>query len=127
MGYAIPAAMTARLVWPDRPAVAFVGDGGLAMYLGELGTIRRLMLDLTVVVLVDGSLELIRRSQLRQGVAVEGTLFPTPDFPAIARAFGGHGYDAHDVDQLDRALQSVTTSPGLHLIAAHIDGGDYRL
>ena len=127
MGYAIPAAMTARLVWPDRPAVAFVGDGGLAMYLGELGTIQRLGLDLTVVVFVDGSLELIRRSQLRQRVAIEGTLFSSPDLPSIARAFGASGYDVHDVDQLDHALRSAITSSGLHLIAAHIDGNDYRL
>jgi acetolactate synthase I/II/III large subunit len=127
MGYAIPTAMAARLVGPDRPTVALVGDGGLAMYLGELGTIQRLGLDLTIVVFVDGSLELIRRSQLRQGVAIEGTLFAPPDFPAIARAFGGTGHDVHDVDQLDGALRTATTSPGLHLIAAHIDGSDYRL
>jgi thiamine pyrophosphate-dependent acetolactate synthase large subunit-like protein len=104
-----------------------VGDGGLAMYLGELGTIQRLGLDLTIVVFVDGSLELIRRSQLRQGVAVEGTLFAAPDFPAIARAFGATAYDVHDAGELDAALENATTSSGLHLIAAHIDGSDYRL
>ncbi len=127
MGYGIPAAVAARIVWPERPTVAFIGDGGLAMYLGELGTIQRLGLDLTVVVFVDGSLELIRRSQVRQRVAIEGTLFSNPNLPAIASAFGANGYSVHDVSELDGALKSATNSGGLHLIAAHVDGSDYRL
>ncbi|MHB8620617.1 MAG: thiamine pyrophosphate-binding protein, partial [Chloroflexota bacterium] len=127
MGYGLPTAATACLVWPDRPAVVFVGDGGLGMYLGELETIRRLGLDLLVVVMADGSLELIRRSQMRREVSLEGTSFTNPDFVQVARAFGGQGYEVQSLSDLKRAVNSAARSKGLRLIAARIDGGDYRV
>src|SRR5262249_15753281 len=88
MGYSIPVATAARLVAPDRPAVSFVGDGGLGMYLGELETVARLGIDLLVVTFVDGTLELIRRSQTRRRVAYVGTSFGALDVDALGRAFG---------------------------------------
>src|SRR5579883_465629 len=59
MGAGLPGALAARLWWPERPAVAIIGDGGFGMYLGELETAVRLGVALPVVVLVDGSLSLI--------------------------------------------------------------------
>ena len=88
MGYSVPLAAAARLVRADRAAVSFVGDGGLAMYLGELETLARLGLDLLVVVLADGTLELIRRAQTRRKVPYVGTSFGNPDFNALGNAFG---------------------------------------
>jgi len=127
MGYGLPVAASARLVHPDRPVVAFVGDGGLTMYLGELETLRRLGLDLTIVVFVDGSLELIRRSQRRQRVEEVGTAFDKPDYLAIARAFGLRGYQVETEREMRRAAARAAAEPGIHLIAANIDGADYRL
>ena len=107
MGYSVPLATAARMVPPEAPAVSFVGDGGLSMYLGELETLARLQLDVIVVVLVDGSLELIRRAQQRRGVAAVGTSFGNPDFEALGRAFGISTYRACSPADLDAVLPAI--------------------
>jgi acetolactate synthase-1/2/3 large subunit len=127
MGYGLPVAAVARLVDPQRPAVALIGDGGIGMYLGELETLRRLGLDLTILVFADGSLELIRRSQVRQQVSTDGTAFENPDFSVIARAFGLRGHVVDTTAQMERAAIKAATQPGIHLIAALISAEDYRL
>jgi acetolactate synthase-1/2/3 large subunit len=126
MGYSVPVGVAARLVAPDRPAVSFVGDGGLGMYLGELETLVRLGLDLLIVVLVDGTLELIRRAQARRGVPYAGTSFGNPDFAAVGRAFGIATFEADSSAELERVLPDVVAGHGVRLLAARIDGNDYR-
>lgn len=91
MGCAVPLAAGYKLQAPDLPVCAFVGDAGLEMMLGDMATIRDLGLPLIICVLVDGSLALIemkQRATQRPNRAVD---FGGTDFPAIARAFGGHG------------------------------------
>lgn len=126
MGYGLPVAAVARLIDPDRPAVAMIGDGGIGMYLGELETLRRLELDMTVVVFADGSLEMIRRSQMRMQVSTNGTAFENPDFAAIARAFGLQDHIVETPAEMKRAAQRAASEPGIHLIAAHVSRDDYR-
>ncbi len=53
MGYALPAAIAAALARPGRRVVCFTGDGGLGMCIGELETLRRLGLPVTIVVFND--------------------------------------------------------------------------
>jgi acetolactate synthase-1/2/3 large subunit len=107
MGYSLPTAATMKLLNPQRQVVAFVGDGGLAMYLGELETLTRLSVGLLIVVLVDNSLELIRRSQERRGYAEIGTTFTNPDFGLLARSFGLAYYHVASVDECRRAAEEV--------------------
>ena len=126
MGYSVPLAAAARLVQPETLAVSFVGDGGLSMYLGELETFVRLGLDLLIVVLVDGTLELIRRAQVRRHVPFEGTSFGNPDFEALGRAFGVSTFRAGSVAEVDRLLPAIMATRGVRLLAAEIDGDDYR-
>ena len=127
MGYAVPVAAAIRLAEPARPIVAFVGDGGLTMYLGELETIVRLGLDLLVVVFADASLELIRLSQVEAGVPEVGTTFADPDWAALGRAFG---IAVHEVDSpvgLTDAVTRAVAAKGVRLLVAHVDRGAYRL
>lgn len=63
MGFALPAALSAKLCHPELPVVAIMGDGGFLMTCGELATAKRLNLSIVFVVLVDGSLVLIRMKQ----------------------------------------------------------------
>ena len=126
MGYAIPVAAAVRLHDSSRPVVAFVGDGGLSMYLGELETLVRLGLDLLVVVFADQSLELIRRAQLRREVPVGGVSFANPDFAALSRAYGIESAEVETSRELDRVLPHLIASPGVRLLAVDIDGDDYR-
>jgi acetolactate synthase-1/2/3 large subunit len=126
MGYSVPLAAAATMIRPRRPVVSFVGDGGLSMYLGELETLARLKLDLLMVVFADGRLELIRRAQARRKVPYAGTSFGNPDFEALGRAFGIATYRANSVAELDSVLPRVTAATGVRLLAAEIDGDDYR-
>ena len=68
MGYAVPGALAARLAWPDRPVVAFTGDGGLLMAVAELQTAKRENLPIIVLVFDDQEIGLIRVKQEIKGI-----------------------------------------------------------
>ena len=126
MGYSIPVATAARLVYPDRQVVAFVGDGGLGMYLGELETLVRACVDVLIVTFVDGSLELIRRAQLQRSVPTDGVSFGNPDYVALGRALGFQAKEVSTRREVQRALPELMASRGPRLLAVHIDGASYR-
>lgn len=127
MGYSIPTASAVRLLRPEQDVVAFVGDGGLGMYLGELETLVRIGIDLLVVVLVDNSLEMIRRVQLRREVPTDGTSILNPDFDALGRAFGIAATEVDNAEELARAVRELVPATGIRILAAHIDKQGYRL
>ena len=108
MGYGLPAAIAAALVHRDRPAVALVGDGGLAMTMAELETAVRERARVIVVVFDNQRYGTIRMWQERrgtgQGVATE--LGPV-DFAAIARACGARGVTVEREDELEPALRQA--------------------
>lgn len=126
MGYSIPTALAACLDDPTRRVVAFVGDGGLGMYLGELETLVRAGVRMTIVVFADRSLELIRRAELRRDVTTGSTTFANPDFTAVGRAFGVDAVEVDTLEDLERALGRADRADGISLIATTIDGADYR-
>ncbi|MEW5423174.1 thiamine pyrophosphate-binding protein [Amorphus sp. 3PC139-8] len=125
MGCAVPLAAGYKLAHPNAPVVAFVGDAGLEMNLGELATIRDLGLALTIVVLVDESLALIelkQRAQQRPSVGVE---FGGTDFPAVAEALGGVGRWVDDAETLASQLDEALGRDGFTILAARIDRRAY--
>jgi len=125
MGCAVPVAAGYKLQHPNAPVVAFVGDAGLEMALGELATIRDLGLGLVIVVLVDESLALIelkQRGQQRPSVGVE---FGATDFPAVARALGGHGVWIDDAETLAVELDAALGRDTFTVLAARIDRRAY--
>lgn len=63
MGYALPAAIGAKMARPDVPVVCFIGDGGMGMVVSELETAARLGLPVVVVVLADEAMSLIHLSK----------------------------------------------------------------
>ena len=88
MGFGIGAAIGAKLAAPDRPVVALVGDGGLAMSGLELLTAVREKLDLAVIVFADGAYGAIRNQQLSAYGRESGTLLPELDCETLAAAIG---------------------------------------
>ena len=94
MGYALPAAIAARLARPQAPALAFAGDGGFAMTMSELETAVRLKLTgLVVLVFNNNNFGTIRRHQNREFPGrVVGTGLGKIDFSAIAKAMGAEGF-----------------------------------
>ena len=88
MGFGLPAAIGARLSSPDRPVVAVVGDGGLAMSGLEILTAAREGIRLTVIVFADGKLNRIRLDQMARYGRTAGVDLLNPDFGALAEATG---------------------------------------
>ena len=125
MGCAVPLAIGRKLAEPNRPVVAFVGDAGLEMFLGELATIRDLKLAIPIVVFVDRSLALIELKQRGLQLPNLAVDFGATDFPALARALGGHGSWCDDRGALNEALAQALDRDSFTLIAARIERKSY--
>ena len=125
MGCALPLAMGAKLADPSRPVVAFTGDAGLEMILGELATLRDLRLPVVTVVFVDASLALIEMKQRASGMDNLGVDFGKTDFAAVACALGGNGVDVDNRSDLASAVSDGLTAGTFTVIAAHIDRTAY--
>ena len=92
MGIALPGAIAAKLLFPDRKVVAFAGDGGFLMNVQELETAKRLGTAVVSVVLVDDRLGVIEANERRLFGRTFGTEFGNPGFVELARAFGIAGF-----------------------------------
>src|SRR3546814_5370829 len=96
MGFALPAAITAALVEPQRPCVCFSGDGGLAMVQSELSLGAELNTAPLVVVFCDDSLNRIELKQMRRQYPAEGTRMMPVDVAKVAEAMGCHAPSVED-------------------------------
>jgi acetolactate synthase-1/2/3 large subunit len=127
MGYSVPAALSAKLLEPDRPVVAFTGDGGFAMIEAELGTAVDRQLPIIVLVFNDGSLDRILRKQVVQGYPPFGSTFGNPEFVKLSQAHGAVGYSVRTVDELQRSLAAALTAQGPIVIDAQINPDEYAI
>jgi acetolactate synthase-1/2/3 large subunit len=105
MGIALPGAIAAKLVHPDRRVVAFTGDAGFMMNVQELETAKRLGVAIVVVVLVDGHLGAIEVNERRLYGRTFATEFGNPDFARLAESFGIAGYSVQDESELKTTLR----------------------
>ena len=120
MGIALPGAIAAKLVHPDRKVVAFTGDGGFLMNVQELETAKRLGAAI-VVVLVDERLGVIEVNEKRQFKRTFGTEFGNPDFVKLAEAFGIAGYAVESSKDLLPTLRHALDLSGPALVAVPWD------
>jgi len=109
MGYGLPAAIAAQLVYPERAVLAVVGDGGMLMMLHDLVLIRELELPIIIVVLTDSSLSLIRVGMERRGFPAYGVDFRPPDFAGLANRFGICGEKATTIAEAKTAVERALT------------------
>jgi acetolactate synthase-1/2/3 large subunit len=122
MGYSLPAAIGAALARPAVRVYCFVGDGGLQMCLGELETLGRLGLDVTVVVFNDRTLSLIKAKQRAIGHGGAGAVqYADTDFAAVARGMGVPGHRIDDDAALSAALAQPLDGPALFDVRVHAD------
>jgi len=112
MANALPQAIGVQAACPDRQVVALSGDGGLAMLMGELLTLRQHRLPVKVVVLNNGALSFVELEMKADGIVNFGTDLDNPDFAEVARAVGLHGERVDHPDQLDDALRAAFAHPG---------------
>lgn len=125
MGCAVPLAIGRKLAEPERPVVAFVGDAGLEMGLGELATARDLGISLPIVVFVDEQLGLIELKQRGSQMKSLGVEFAATDFTAVAEAMGGAGAPVRDRAGLNAELTAAFARKGFTIISALIGRNAY--
>jgi acetolactate synthase I/II/III large subunit len=126
MGYAVPAAIGAALARPGRRVVCFVGDGGLGMTIGELETVHRLGLPVTVVVFNDSRLSLIAIKAKPQGHGGEGAVgYTDTDFAAVAAGYGLAAQRVSTAAELDAALHASFARTGPTLLDVRVDPAGY--
>jgi len=125
MGFAIPGALAARLAHPDRPVIAFTGDGGLMMAVAELQTSVRERLPIIVLVFDDGEIGLIRTKQSIKGIDPYGVHLGGIDWEHLARGFGANGVTVDSEQGLISALQDALQSSTTTVIGVKIDASGY--
>lgn len=111
MGYAVPAAVAAKLHAPEAPVVAFCGDGDFLMTAQELATSVQYRAPIVVVVINNGMLATIRMHQERTypGRPSASDII-NPDFAAYARAFGGFGATVERTEEFPDAFEQALAS-----------------
>jgi len=124
MGFALPAAVSAKLVHPERKVVAVSGDGGFLLNCQELETARRLGLAIVNVIFRDGGYNLIQWKQQTHHGRESGVTFGNPDFVELARAFGAKGYRVESARQLSPILAEALAQPGPSIIDVPVDYGE---
>jgi acetolactate synthase-1/2/3 large subunit len=121
MGIALPGAIAAKLVHPERRVVALCGDGGFLMNSQELETARRIGANVTVVVWRDDRYGLIDWKQRNEFGRPFGVEFGNPDFVAYAESFGIAGFRAETAADLYPTLMRALDVAGPSLVEVPID------
>jgi sulfoacetaldehyde acetyltransferase len=120
-GYAFPAAIGAKVGRPDRPAIAYVGDGAWGMSVAETMTCVRENIPVVGVVFENGQWGAEKRNQIdffdSRCVA---TNLKNPDFADIARAMGASGISVNHVDQIGDALKTAVDSNVPTVLVLHL-------
>jgi len=110
-GYAFPTVMGAKVARPDRPAVAYVGDGAWGMSLAEVMTCVREEIPAIAVVFNNLQWGAEKKNQIDYyGNRFVGTNLTNPSFADVARAMGAEGVRVSHVDQIGDALQAAVKS-----------------
>ncbi len=121
MGFALPAAVAAKLAHPERKVVAVSGDGGFLMNVQELETARRLDLAIVNVIFRDGGYNLIQWKQQTRLGRESGVEFGNPDFVMLAQAFGAKGYRVESARDMAPALRDALAWPGPTIVDVPVD------
>lgn len=121
MAFAFPAALGARLAYPERPVVALAGDGAFTMLMGDFVTAVKYALPIVILVLNNRKLGFITLEQEVKGLPDWGTDLHNPDFAAFAKCCGGEGLTVEKSEQLEPALKAAFSSKVPTIINISVD------
>ena len=122
MGYGVPAAIAAKLEYPDRHVVCFAGDGCFLMTGQEFATAVQYQANVLIFVVNNGMYGTIRMHQEREyPERVWGTDLVNPDFAALARAYGGHGETVRQTAEFLPAVNRAIASQKPAIIELIVD------
>lgn len=121
MGAGLPAAMMAKMIYPNRKVVAVCGDGGFMMNSQELETAVRLKLNLTVIILNDNAYGMIKWKQEGMGFENFGLEYNNPDFVKYAESYGAIGHRPTNDNEVIKTIEHCLSTDGVHLIDLAVD------
>ena len=121
MGYGLPAAIGAQLMFPGRQIIALCGDGGFTMLMADFMTAVQYELPIVVVIFNNNKLGMIQMEQEEMGYPEFAVEFPNPDFTLFARACGGEGMKVTHPNELDGAIQTALGSPMPFILDVVVD------
>jgi len=122
MGYGVPAAIAAKLRYPDRQVIAFAGDGCFQMYGQEIGTAVQHNADVVIIVVNNGTYGTIRMHQERRYPGrVVATDIVNPDFVALARSYGAFAERVETTAGFPEAFGRATSAGRPALLELRVD------
>jgi len=126
MGFAFHAAIGAKIACPDKPVVAFCGDGGFMFGCGELATIAHYRLNIPIVVFNNGGYKILNNTQRKRYGRTIGTELTNPDFVKLGESFGFRACRANGSSELMSALRDALSADGPTMIEVPIEFVPYR-
>lgn len=122
MGCGLPYAIAAQIAHPERQCVAFVGDGGFSMLMGEFATAVQYNLPIKVVIIKNNTLGMIRWEQMAfLGNPEYGVEFAPIDFSAFAESCGGRGYSINEPAEVNSVMSQAMAEKKPTIIEAYVD------
>jgi pyruvate dehydrogenase (quinone) len=122
MGCGLPYALAAQIAYPERQCVAFVGDGGFAMLMGEFATAVQYNLPIKVIILKNNTLGMIRWEQMAfLGNPEFGVEFSPIDFAKFAESCGGKGYSIRKPGEVKSTMKLAMKERKPTIIEAYVD------
>lgn len=125
MGFALPAAFVSSMLEPDREAICFCGDGGMAMMQPELRTASARGLALKVIVFIDNALNRIELKQMARQYPSTGTRIEPTDMELLARSMGCEGVTVDTQSALEKVLAQQAPADRPLVIGVKIDPAQY--
>ncbi len=116
MANAMAQAIGAQAAFPKRQVVSFSGDGGFAMLMGDILTLRQEKLPVKIVIFNNGTLGFVEMEMKAAGYVETGVALDNPDFAAMANAIGIFGVRVEDPGDLAEAVERVMSHKGPALL-----------
>ena len=121
MGIAVPGAIAAKLINPDKAIVAVTGDAGFLMNSQEIETALRLNVPIVVLIWNDSGYGLIEWKQMTTFGRASHVSFNNPDFAKYAQSFGANGYKITQANELMPVLKQALADKTLSIIDCPVD------
>lgn len=127
MAFAMPGALGVQALDRKRQVIAFSGDGGFSMLMGDFITAVNFDLPIKVIVFNNGKLGLVKMEMEVSGYPEYGTDLKNPDFAAIAKVCGGGGIRVTEPSKLQGAIKEAFSTPGPFLVDVVCNGEELTM
>jgi acetolactate synthase I/II/III large subunit len=122
MGFALPAALGAKIALPNQQVIAIIGDGGFQMTLQELGTIMQYKIPVKIIILNNNFLGMVRQwQQLFFEGRYSSTEMQNPNFVALTKAYGIEANKVTERKELHSAVKQMLSSNGPYLLEVVVE------